>query len=104
MKKINIKILDLNEVYVKMSYAETSNKLNILKSLMNSIVLLKDEMIHFNENTNNDSFIDEISTLTNQLNSLNKNIRTLENVLLIHESKVLEKRPSLVDLSIFCLN
>jgi hypothetical protein len=85
-----------------MSYAKTSHILNNLKIVRDNLIELKGEFIK--EIDVFDDSIEYINNIDAQLIFVNKNIRTFENALLIHESKVLEKRPSLGDLSTISLN
>ena len=102
MKKLNTTLFDLDDLYLTMSYAQTWSCLIDLKDVRNELIEVKEDFI--NEMNEFNMYIDDIIEIDTQLIFLNKNIKTFENALLIHESKVLEKRPSLGDLSLISLN
>ena len=94
MNKINKKLFDLNEVYIKFSHAE----------IWNILIKLKNTSSAFNEIINETDDILERKLLKEQLIYVIKNIRTFEDALLCHETKFTEKRTSLGELGIFILN
>lgn len=102
MKNLNTTLFDLDNVFTTMSHGETWSKIIDLKIVRDELVDLREEFIQ--EVTEFDEYVDDILDIDTQLIFLNKNIRTFENALLAHESKVLEKRLSLGDLGTICLN
>lgn len=94
MSKINRKLFDLDEVYIKFSHAE----------IWNNLIKLKNTSTAFNEIIDESNDILEKELLKEQLFYIDKNIRTFEDALLCHETKFTEKRTSLGELGVFLLN
>jgi|694.fasta_scaffold00015_93 hypothetical protein len=94
MDKINKKLFDLNQVYMKFSHGE----------IWNNLIKLRNTRLAFNEIINETNDILEKKILKEQLIYVIKNIRTFEDALLCHETKFTEKRTSLGELGIFILN
>ena len=95
-------LFDLDVVFTTMSHAETLFVVIKLKEVRAKLNDIRDECLE--ETFEFDQNVEEISFINKQLSYVNKNIRTLENALLCHESKISEKRTSLEDLGTFWLN
>jgi len=102
MKKLNTTLFDLDVVFTTMSHAETLSAIINLKEVKAELIEIRDECLE--ETFEFDQNVEEIAFINKQLTYVNKNIRTLENALLCHESKIVEKRTSLEDLGTFWLN
>lgn len=91
---INKKLFDLDDVYLKFSHGEVWSNLIKLKNVRDSITYVVEETT------------DELEKiiLREQLIYVNKNIKTFEDALLCHESKIIEKRMSIGELGMFYLN
>jgi hypothetical protein len=79
------------------------------KSKSNPDAYTKEELIDIRNEYINDTFefgqnVEEISLIDEQLKYLNKNIKTFEDALMCHETKIFEKRTSMGDLGELCLN
>ena len=102
MKKLDTTLFELDVVFETMSHGTTWAILIDLKDIKKELLEVRDEFINetfeFGEN------VEEVSHIDEQLKYLNKNIRTFENALLCHESKIFEKRTSIGELGVFCLN
>jgi hypothetical protein len=102
MKKLNTTLFDLDVVFTTMSQAQTLVMCSELKEVKKQLLKVRNECIEdtfeFEQN------VDEISFIDTQLIYINKNIRTFENALLCHESKINEKRTTLSDLGTLWLN
>ena len=101
MKKLNTTIFDLDVIFTTMSHAETLQSINELKLVKCELLEIKDEYLDSLYDLDD---VEELEFIDTQLIFINKNIRTLENALMCHESKISEKRTSLKDLSVFWLN
>ena len=102
MIKLNKTIFDLVTVYLNLTQAETwllSKTLNKVKADLDGLVLDITENRLFDTHYN-----EELVAVQTQLVFVNKNIKTLGDALLCHESKIFEKRLSLKDLQLFYLN
>ncbi len=102
MKNLNTTLFDLDVVFTTMSHAETLSAIINLKEVKAELIEIRDECLE--ETFEFDQNVEEIAFINKQLSYVNKNIRTLENALLCHESKISEKRTSLEDLGTFWLN
>lgn len=102
MKNLNTTLFDLDVVFTTMSHAETLSAIINLKEVKAELIEIRDECLE--ETFEFDQNVEEIAFINKQLTYVNKNIRTLENALLCHESKISEKRTSLEDLGTFWLN
>ena len=102
MKKLNTKLFDLDVVFTTMSHAETLLTITDLKEVRTELLEIRNECLE--ETFEFDENVEELSFIDTQLIYLNKNIRTLENALLCHESKISEKRTTLSDLGTLWLN
>ena len=102
MKKIDTTLFDLDVVFTTMSHAQTLEICVNLKEVRKQLLEVRNECLEdtfeFGQN------VDEVSFIDAQLIYINKNIRTFENALLCHESKISEKRTTLSDLGTFWLN
>ena len=102
MRKINTTLFELDVVFETMSHGKIWSMLFDLKDVRDKLVEIRDanveETFEFDQNVEEVSFIDE------QLKYINKNIRTFENALLCHESKVVDKRTTMGELGVFWLN
>lgn len=100
--KVNRTIFTLSEIFTHLSLAIT---LAMLENLILSRShfeegkkFLIENTFEFGEN------VEAVALATEQIEILDINIRTLTNVLLCHEAKVIEKRIVLGDLKAICLN
>lgn len=101
--KINKTLFELDVVYETISFAKTIELAETLSIAIEEMEDMKMEL-HYKTIKNGISYDSYIKEIDEQLAYCLHNHRTLVNVLLIHESKVLEKRPSLGDLQTICLN
>lgn len=101
--KVNKTIFELDVVYETITLAKT---LEMVDALSVSIEQMEDMKMELNYKTikNGISYQRYIKDIDEMLSYCLHNHRTLINAVLIHESKVLEKRPSLGDLQTICLN
>ena len=102
MRKLDTTLFELDVVFESMSHGTTWAILTDLKHIKDDLIELRDEYI-------NDTFefgqnVEEVSLIDKQLVYLNKNIRTFEDALMCHESKIFEKRTSMGELGNMCLN
>lgn len=100
--KLDTTLFELDVVFETMSHATTWGILIDLKEIKRELVELRNDYI-------NDTFefgqnVDEVAMIDKQLIYLNKNIRTFEDALMCHETKIFEKRTTMGDLGEFCLN
>ncbi len=102
MKNLNTTLFDLNVIFTTMSHAQTLDMCTSLKIVREDLIEYRNECLE--ETLEFDQNVDEINFIDTQLIYLNKNIKTLENALLCHESKISEKRTTIGDLGIFWLN
>jgi hypothetical protein len=102
MKKLNTTLFELDVIFESMSHAQTWASLIDLKEIKKELIDIRNECIE--ETFDFDQNVDEISLIDKQLVYINKNIKTFENALLCHESKITEKRTTLGELGVFCLN
>ncbi len=102
MKNLNTTLFDLDVVFTTMSHAETLSAIINLKEVKAELIEIRDECLE--ETFEFDQNVEEIAFINKQLSYVNKNIRTLENALLCHESKISEKRTTLSDLGTLWLN
>lgn len=100
MIRINTKLLDLYEIYTNLSYYTTLD-------MVGNLTLIETELEDVKQYLMEKDFghhLAQIITIDKQLIFVKKNLKTLNDALLLHESKAYEKRPSLKDLQIFYLN
>lgn len=102
MKKLNTTLFDLDVIFTTMSHAETLSAIINLKEVKEELIEIRDECLE--ETFEFDQNVEEIAFINKQLSYVNKNIRTLENALLCHESKIVEKRTTLGEIGTFWLN
>lgn len=100
--KLDTTLFELDVVFETMSHGTTWGILIDLKEIKRELVELRNDYI-------NDTFefgqnVDEVAMIDKQLIYLNKNIRTFEDALMCHETKIFEKRTTMGDLGDFCLN
>ncbi len=100
--KLDTTLFELDVVFETMSHATTWGILIDLKEIKRELVELRNDYIidtfEFGQN------VDEVAMIDKQLIYLNKNIRTFEDALMCHETKIFEKRTTMGDLGDFCLN
>lgn len=102
MIPINKQLFDLSEVYSNWKQQETwwttatlrQQRQRLIECLQN----IKDHSLY------DGHYKEEFDAITLQLFYVDKNLRTLEDALLCHETKCFEKRPSLGDHAVFGLN
>ena len=102
MRKLDTTLFELDVVFETMSHGTTWGILIDLKDIKEELIDIRNEYI-------NDTFefgqnVEEISLIDEQLKYLNKNIRTFEDALMCHETKIFEKRTTMGDLGELCLN
>ena len=84
--KINRTILDLNTVYCNLTHADTIEVLDDLKASKQEL----EDILNALRAENADCY-DEMNAIEEQLTYLRRNIRTVEDALLCHESKITER-------------
>jgi len=101
--KINKTIFELDVVYETIKLGKT---IEMVEALYSTIEQMEDMKMQIEYKTikTGVSYEAYLKLIDEQLAYCLRNHRTLVNSLLIHESKVLEKRPSLGDLQTICLN
>jgi hypothetical protein len=99
---INKTLLDLATLYATLTLPET---IEILDQLLESQEELEDvlDMLRA-DSTNLQERLEEIMRVEEQLEYLNKNIYTVENAVLCHETKIFEKINVKGKTAILCLN
>jgi len=102
MLKINKVLFDLSTVYSSISQSQTWMMANTLIKAKES---LEDFLLEIEDRKLFDAhYQTEKDTIEDQLFYVNANIKTLQDALLCHETKFIEKRVGLGDLGVFCLN
>lgn len=100
--KINKELFDLATIYDNLSQAQIwsmSNNLTSVKYNLEELLFdIADHQLFEKQ------YKEQKEAIENQLFFVNANIKTLEDALLCHESKFIEKRTNLGDLGMFCLN
>jgi hypothetical protein len=101
--KINKTIFELDVVYETITLGKTIEMVEAIHITIKQMEDMKMQINHktIKEGVSYNSYIKDIDT---QLFYCKHNHKILIDSLLIHESKVLEKRPSLGDLQTICLN
>jgi hypothetical protein len=100
--KINRKKLDLITIYTNFSHAETIEN---MKDLIRVKENLEDVIIDLKEiSMYDEDIVNEIATIKEQISYLNQNIRTLEDAILCHESKMFQKMTANNKFAKVCLN
>jgi hypothetical protein len=102
MRKLDTTLFDLDVIFTTMTHGQTLLLATNLKEVKQALIDVRNECIE--DTFEVDKNVDELSFIDTQLIYVNKNIRTLENALLCHESKISEKRTTLNDLGNFWLN
>lgn len=99
---VNRTLLDLATLYATLTVFET---MEILDQVTEAKGELEDVLKMLREDsTDIQERLDEIMRVEEQLEYIDKNIRTLENAILCHETKIFEKRNVQGKTAIFCLN
>lgn len=102
MLKINKVLFDLSTVYDSLTQSQTWLMANTLTKVKGN---LEDLLADISEHQLFDShYKEQKDALEEQLFYVNSNIKTLQDALLCHETKFIEKRINLGDLGVFCLN
>jgi predicted nucleic acid-binding Zn-ribbon protein len=102
MLRINKVLFDLSTVYENLTQSETWKMANTLTKVKNNLEELLEDI---NEHQLFDKHYEEQkNAIESQLSFVNANIKTLQDALLCHQTKFIEKRTNLADLGIFCLN
>ncbi len=102
MLAVNKVLFDLSTVYSNISQSETWMMAN---TLMKAKEGLEEFLIEIEDNKLFDThYQKEKNAIEDQLFYVNANIKTLQDALLCHETKFIEKRTGLGDLGVFCLN
>ena len=99
---INKTLLDLATLYATLTLQET---MKIVDQLVETKEELEDvlDMLRA-DSTDIEERLDEIMRVEEQLEYIDKNIYTLENAILCHETKIFEKRNVLGKTAVICLN
>lgn len=99
---VNRTLLDLATLYATLTVFET---MEILDQVTEAKQELEDVLKMLREDsTDIQERLEEIMRVEEQLEYIDKNIRTLENAILCHETKIFEKRNVLGKTAILCLN
>ena len=99
---INRTLLDLSTLYATLTIFET---IEILEQVVGAKEELEDVLGMLREDsTDIQERLGEIIRIEEQLEYIDKNIYTLENAILCHETKIFEKRNVLGKTSVICLN
>ena len=102
MIPVNKHLFDLSEIYDNWSYQETWYATSTLRKQRQELIICLQHII--NNRLFDAHYKEEEEAVRKQLFYLDKNIKTLEDVLLCHETKIFEKRSSLEELGIIGLN
>jgi len=102
MMKLDTTLFELDVVFETMTHSTTWGILLDLKEVKNELIDIRKEYI--NDAMSFGQFVDEITQIDQQLVYINKNIRTFEDALMCHESKIFEKRTSMGELGQIGLN
>jgi len=99
---INKTLLDLATLYETLTLTET---LEIRDQLVEAKEELEDVLgMYRADSTNLEERLMQIMHVEEQLEYLNKNIYTLDNAIMCHETKIFEKRNVQGKTAVFCLN
>ena len=99
---INRTLLDLSTLYATLTIFET---IEILEQVVGAKEELEDVLGMLREDsTDIQERLDEIMRVEEQLEYIDKNIYTLENAILCHETKIFEKINILGKTAVICLN
>lgn len=99
---INRTLLDLSTLYATLTIFET---IEILEQVVGAKEELEDVLSMLREDsTDIQERLGEIIRIEEQLEYIDKNIYTLENAILCHETKIFEKRNVLGKTAVICLN
>jgi hypothetical protein len=99
---INRTLLDLSTLYATLTIFET---IEILEQVVGAKEELEDVLGMLREDsTDIQERLGEIIRIEEQLEYIDKNIYTLENAILCHETKIFEKRNVLGKTAVICLN
>ena len=99
---VNKTILTLEQVYSSHTHGETVQLLNELVALRNELTDIQISLIE--KGSDEESVGTTLSEIEEQMLYLNRNIMTLEDALLLHESKTFEKKSSESGVATYCLN
>jgi hypothetical protein len=99
---VNKTILELEQVFTSHTHAETIELLNELVSLRDELTEIQISLIE--EGSDEESIGITLSEIEEQKIYLNRNIMTLEDAIMLHESKTFEKKSSKNGIATFCLN
>lgn len=102
MLKINNVLFELSNVYENLSQAKTWDMTNILTEIKSNLESLIEDVKQ--SQLYEDQYKEHIDLVNKQLFYVNSNIKTLQDALLCHETKFIQKRTGLGDLGVFCLN
>jgi predicted nucleic acid-binding Zn-ribbon protein len=102
MLRINKVLFDLSTVYESLTQAETWSMANTLTKVKFNLEDLLGEIQDHQLFDNH--YKEQKDAIESQLTFVNANIKTLQDALLCHETKFIEKRTNLGDLGVFCLN
>lgn len=98
--EINRNIFVLEEIYTQVNQAVTLSLCEGLRKAKEIFIEGRKVLIETDEILNQQ----EIADIDEQLDIINTNIKTLENVLLIHESKQFIRRALLDESVLICMN
>jgi hypothetical protein len=100
--EVNKKLYTLDEVYSGLSHLQTIEVLEELRDYRTVWLVILDELRE--DSTDIVERVSKIMEIEEQLEYLEHNIRTFENAIMCHETKIFEKRNLLGGLVTFCLN
>lgn len=98
--EINRNLFDLEDIYVNVNQAITLSLCEGLRKAKDIFIERRKSLVETDEILNQQ----EIADIDEQLAIINTNIKTLENVLIIHESKQFIRREVLNESTLFCMN
>jgi hypothetical protein len=102
MLKVNRELLDLSVIYSSLNHPQTwalAHELNIAKKNLKQFIIDIDDNEEFTG-----QYKTERATIVEQGEYINKNLKTLEDALMCHETNIFDKRVRLGDLQVFGLN
>lgn len=100
--KTNKSILDFETIYTSFNLNETIKILDNLKEAKDDLEGLLD-ILQLEASEGDDSTF-EIKVIETQLEYANKNIKTLETVIMCHETKIFEKATICDKVAVLCMN
>lgn len=102
MIKINTTLFDLDDIFTHLTHAKTWELTEELRGIKDELLISKRDLLKAELYTNN--YVEEMLAIDHQLWFLDINLKTLEEALLCHESKISERSIKLGTLGSFWLN